>query len=381
MDKTKTLPAVFIRLADSPIPRVQRMMLVARELGFDPHFVGSYRQRGLERHTVFEGWEVERIGPFFSLLNGSRPWYYIASILRYWKSLYFHLRGLRPALIHVSDFEVFWPARLYAMLNRVPIVYNIHDNLALRYRVSDPIAAFLNVLEGCAVLASSVTLVPEEFRKRALPKWASEKIHVVRNAPVDPGYSEPNETLNTPVGILYAGWLDEGRGLRNLIDLVQRNQDMVLRVAGSGDAALVLASQTAERTEFKGYLSHKEIMEETAASDFVAALYEPSRPINRFAASNKVAEALAVGRPVIVNKELEIVRLLEQYDCAVFVDYDRTADIGPLLKGLRSNASRYRKMCLNARRAYEENYAWETIRDASVAVFQAAVRTMQSTVE
>lgn len=375
MDPEEKPLAVFIRLADSPIPRVQRMMLIARDLGFYPYFVGSHRQRGLESHSVFEGWEVERVGPYFSLLNGSRPWYYLTSIVRYSHALYSRLRDMRPALIHVSDFETFWPARLYATLNHIPILYNIHDNLALRYRVSREAAAFLNVLEGCAVLASSATIVPEEFRKTALPTWARRKIHVVRNAPVDPGFSKPDKFGHKSAAILYAGWLDEGRGLRNLIQLAERNDNLLLRVAGNGDGTLLREVQTAERTEFKGYLNHKEIMEETAAADFVAALYDPRRPINRYAASNKVAEALAVGRPVIVNKELEIVRLLEPYACAVIADYDRAAELGPVLHALRADESRYWQMCLNARRAYEENYAWETIRDASVAVFNAVERT------
>jgi len=370
-------PAVFVRLSDAPIPRVQRMMLVAKELGFEPYFIGSFRQAGLTRRAIIEGWQVERIGPHFPLLNGTRPLYYVASILRYWAALFTRLRQIRPSLLHVSDFEVFWPARLYAVLNGIPILYNIHDNLSLRYKCSRATGAILNILEGLAVFSATVTIVPEEFRKSALPRWARRKVRVVRNTPVDPGYKPPHKPGSDPVTILYAGWLDEGRGLRKLIELVAREPKLLLRVAGNGDPALVQAAKEARNTEFRGYLSHREVMEQTAASDFVAALYDPRRAINRYAASNKIAEALAVGRPVIVNRELRISALLETYDCAVFIDYAHAADVGSMLSSLRSDAIRYEQMCLSARKAYEENYSWENVRLSSHSVFLAAERAFQ----
>ena len=50
-------------------------------------------------------------------------------------------------------------------------------------------------------------------------------------------------------------------------------------------------------------MPNEDVIAETARCDFSAALYDPIRPINRFAASNKIAEALAVGRPLIINDD------------------------------------------------------------------------------
>ena len=44
MDSDRGATAVFVKLADRPIPRVVRMMAVARELGFEPLFLGVRRQ-------------------------------------------------------------------------------------------------------------------------------------------------------------------------------------------------------------------------------------------------------------------------------------------------------------------------------------------------
>ena len=56
MDSDRGATAVFVKLADRPIPRVVRMMAVARELGFEPLFLGVRRQRGLPSTAVWEGY-------------------------------------------------------------------------------------------------------------------------------------------------------------------------------------------------------------------------------------------------------------------------------------------------------------------------------------
>jgi glycosyltransferase involved in cell wall biosynthesis len=348
------------------------MMVVARDLGLAPRFLGAFRESDLPRTDDWEGWEVERIGPYFPLLNGRRPLLYLASVLRYDAALLRRLVELRPAMVHVSDFELFLPARIYTALAGSPLIYNIHDNLSQRYRCPRAVARLLNVLEGLAARAATVTVVPEEFRRAALPSWARAGVQVVRNSPIDPGYSPPAPLGERPTTLFFAGWLDEGRGIRQLLDLASSGAGLRLRVAGQGDDALLARIAATDTVEFLGYLRHAEVMSQTARCDFVTALYDPRRPINRYAASNKIAEALAVGRPPIINRELKIAALLEPYDCAVVVDYDDIASLGERLARLRSDEGRYRGMCQRARRAYEEHYSWEVVRAASRSAFQTA---------
>ena len=56
-------------------------------------------------------------------------------------------------------------------------------------------------------------------------------------------------------------------------------------------------------------------------NSILCGLYTTIQRINRYAASNKIAEALGIGRPVIINKELEIYKILKKYDCSIAVDY------------------------------------------------------------
>ena len=130
------------------------------------------------------------------------------------------------------------------------------------------------------------------------------------------------------VTVLYAGWIDAGRGIRELAQMVSRSPHVRLRVAGSGDDDLLGELADRERIELLGQLTHVEALRETAACDFVAALYDPDRVINRFAASNKIAEALAIGRPNSDERRDRGIEDAEEYQCIVRIRYEDAAPGG-----------------------------------------------------
>jgi glycosyltransferase involved in cell wall biosynthesis len=368
----KIRTAAFVRLCNRPIPRVLRMMLAAEALGLDPIFVGAFRDKGLASRDCWDDWEVVRIGPYFPLVNGTRPFLYLWSVLRFGFSTLKYLFKTKPDLVHASEFEAFWACRAYGWLSGKPVIFNIHDNLGQRYTCPAWVAAVLNFAEGLAATAATTTTVPEDFRRRALPSWCQHNVLVVKNAPVDPGYREITSRPSDMVRLFYGGWIDAGRGIRPLTGLVTQSPTTQLRLAGEGGEDLVSHIRAQPGVTFLGYLNHKAVIEETASCDFVAAFYDPSRPINRFAASNKIAETLAVGRPLLVNAEQEIVGLLEEYGCAVVVPYETVSSIGPLLSDLRADEPRYAEMCRQARRAYEDHYAWPLVWTSMMKLYSAA---------
>ena len=345
-------------------------MTVARTVGLQPRFVGARRERSRRRDEVWEGFPVELIGPSFPLVNGRRPGLYVGSVVVFWLALLAYLMRARPAVVHVSDFELYWPARWYSLVARVPLIYNIHDNLSQRYRVWRLVAKALNIIEGAAAITATVTVVPEGFRRAALPSWARSKVVVVRNAPIDPGSCPPECRDGATVILFVGGWIDAGRGMETLAELVERNDGLRLRVAGMGDPQMISALEAHPRIDVLGYLPQSEVIRETAGADFVCALYDPIRPINRFAASNKIAESLAVGRPLVINRELEIAKVLAPYRCTVEVDYGDPADLAERLRKLRTARQEYQAMCSRARRAYEDHYAWESVRADILGVYR-----------
>lgn len=369
--KPKTQLAVFTRLCSRPIPRVTRMMDVARELGLETLFLSARREEGLAETETYAGHPVRRTGPFFPLLNGRSPLLYVRSVIAYNRALFRELCRFRPQIIHCSDIETMPAGLLYKWRSGARLIYNIHDNLAQRYNVPGWAQFILNIPEGIAVRLSSVTLVPEAFRRDALPAWCRGKVSVVRNMPVDRGVIPPGET-GGPIRLFFGGWLDKGRGLQQLMALVRENEDFELTIAGDGAPELVAEVGDTPRARYLGFLTHDEIMAETARAHVVTALYDPSRPINRYAASNKLAEALACGRPVLVNSEMLITEALKGHDCLIKLPYESIRSDAPdLLRAMMAGGgAAYRSKCAAARSAYEELYIWDVARTAMVKAFR-----------
>jgi hypothetical protein len=118
---------------------------------------------------------------------------------------------------------------------------------------------------------------------------------------------------------------------------------------------------------FLGFLDSRAIIEETVACHFVPVLHDPSRVINRFAASNKLAEALSIGRPAILNTELEIAREFATASCLVETSYAQAAAVAPKLRALAADPDAYAQACNAARRLYDVHYSWEKVRADSLS--------------
>jgi glycosyltransferase involved in cell wall biosynthesis/O-antigen/teichoic acid export membrane protein len=363
--------AIFLRLAARPVPRVTRMMTVARDSGLDAIFVGAFRDKELPKDDSWEAFPVRRVGNPFPLLNGKRPLLYVRSVLSCNLGFLSLLWKERPRVVHASDLEVMPAAILYRIAHPSRLIFNIHDNLAQRYSLPGWINAFLNAIEGAAVLLSDQTLVPEEFRRKALPGWCWHKVRVIRNLPPDKGAKPPPPFTNGKIRLFYGGWLDWQRGLEALLALAQE-PDIELRIAGEGAPVIVDRLKQLSSVTYLGFLDSQAILDETIACHFVAALYDPSRVINRFAASNKLAEALSIGRPAILNTELEIAKELAGACCIVETPYAQAAGIAPTLRALAADTGAYARACSSARQLYDENYSWEKVKTDSVIAMTGA---------
>ena len=357
--------AIFLRLAARPVPRVTRMMTVARDAGFDVSFVGAFRSEGLPSDDSWEGFPIRRVGKPFPLLNGRKPLLYVRSVVFCNRGFLAVLRKERPRVVHASDIEVMPAAILYRITHRSRLVYNIHDNLAQRYALPGWINAVLNAAEGVAVLCSDQTLVPEGFRRKALPKWCQSRVLVVRNLPPDKGALPPPPFTNGKIRLFYGGWLDWQRGLEALLTLA-KEPDIELRIAGEGAPEIVDSLKRHSSVTFLGFLDSRAIIEETVACHFVPVLYDPTRVINRFAASNKLAEALSIGRPAILNTELEIAREFTGAGCLVETPYAQATAVAPKLRALAADPDAYGQACNAARRLYDANYSWDEVKAVSL---------------
>lgn len=350
--------AIFFRNGSKPVPRALRMMKVAEDLGYKSVFCGAIRENDIESSGIWEGFKFYRVGSKYPLLNGKGLITYLKYTFIFNFYLYRFFKKKSPKILVASDFEVMIPALLYSLIFRVSLIYNIHDNLAQRYNVNKITYFFLNCLEGLAVLMSNAALVPEEFRKSSLPKWCIHKISIVKNIPGKISFSEPKFDGNK-IKLFYGGWLNYNRGIKQLIELANSNDLFELEIAGSGSISIINEIKSNKNITYLGYLTHEESLRKTREAHFIPIFYNPKILINKYAASNKLAETLAVGRPLLVNSELVILNSFKSYDCIISDKYENINNIGHTLIEIFNDRDKYLEVCKKSRKLYEKYYNWD----------------------
>ena len=267
--------AIFFRNGSRPVPRAIRMMKTAEELGYESIFCGALRNVSDSKESYLDGFRVIRVGKLYPLLNGKKLFTYINYTIVFCVSLYKYFKKTNPSLLVASDFEVMIPAIIYSKMYNVRLIYNIHDNLSERYNLPSFIRYILNIMEGTVTILSESAMVPEIFRKTSLPKWCQHKIHIVKNTPGDISFSNP-PPFDEKIKLFYGGWLNWGRGIKELINLGKLNPQISITIAGSGSDDIVLFIKKHDFIKYLGHISHEESLNETRKAHFIPSFYDPS---------------------------------------------------------------------------------------------------------
>ena len=79
-----------------------------------------------------------------------------------------------------------------------------------------------------------------------------------------------------------------------------------------------------------------------------------------------LAESLAVGRPLLLNSEMKIIKSFQEYDCIIKTEYKSIDSLGGRLLELTNDKDKYFQMCSDSRRIFEDKYSWSEARTEMV---------------
>ncbi len=343
---------VFVRSASLGVtPAVSRYVSALREFGFGG-LIQGLELAYLGRRSSLEGLQAttSMSSPFETTRQRA------IALLRWQVFQLVTLWRLRPRVIQLCDVFSVAPAVAAKFLFGSVLVFDIRDNakLAVGHR-SHGLGLLLGAVEAVGALASDEVIVVSLPLKAILPARARAKATVVPNAPAADSFCELR--------------FSEGKTLRvNLSGFVsfRRNLDAWLRAAVSdGGVTLDLYGNVAdERTAeiLRQYgmspvlpCGREDAIHRMQAADVVSLMYDPAIEINRFAAPNKLYEALMLGKPVLCARGMRMAEELEERDCGFAVDYGDEGALREAIARLRAPGARER-MGANGRRLFVESY-------------------------
>lgn len=279
----------------------------------------------------------------------------------FWLRLFFKLMTARSADVHYAHtFECALVCCVVRILRRIPYVYHIHDNIGISHHWWSLLAPLIDRVDGWVVKHAAAVVVPDQSRVIGPLRPFASKISVVPNCTgaFDGGAVGRDSHDVDVVTVLAIGSLEEDRGIDLLLKSVEGLRSIRIVAAGrvAGDALRQSFSQSPE-VELLGSVPHSMMRSIYERGDIVFLFYRPDLDLNIRAAPMKFLEALAAGRPVLVNGEIKISSVVLQqgigYVCAFNV-----ADLRSTLKRMATDRATLLAMGKRAREVYERDYGF-----------------------
>lgn len=378
-----TAPRVLILVENNSVPADRRVWSIATALTRAGCEVVVVCPQGNEdQRSPFElrdGVQIHRY-PLSSASGGMRGYLreYRSALWHTWR-LVRRLSRERPFdVVHACnppDFMLFaaWPARRAG----ARLVFDHHDltpelfltRYGERHRWLHRLTLLLERLSFAT--ADVVLATNESYRLVALTRGRKrpEEVFVVRNGPdlrrFRPLAPDPELKRGRPLLIGYVGLMAPQDGvdhaLRALARLGQRRGDWHAIFAGEGDARPELGRLTREldlqdRVEFVGWLDDAQIARLLSSAD-VCLAPEPRSPLNDVSTMIKIAEYMAMSRPVVAY-ELRESRFAAG-DAAVYAEPNDVVSYAARIEELLDDPQKRAEMGRLGRERVERELSWE----------------------
>jgi glycosyltransferase involved in cell wall biosynthesis len=226
-----------------------------------------------------------------------------------------------------------------------------------------------------------------ELERRGIP---DEKLVFIPNASdldvfrpdaVDEGFRR-RHGLEGRFVALYAGSMGRAYGLDQLVDAAA-----TLKRLGDGRVAIVALGDGGERARleqraaelglenlrFLPAVPKEELAGIVGAADVTLTIFAPY-PVLETTSPNKFFDSLAAGKPVVVNLDGWLRRLVEEHDAGVWVPGGNAEALAGALSVLAGDSARVKRMGRNARELAEREFGRDEMADRLARTLEDAVR-------
>ena len=362
---------VFVR-SKSPAglePRIAKEAGTLARAGFEVHVILWDRELAYPEEETRDGIRIHRFR-----LRAPEGQPSLALLLpRWWAHLFFRLLRLRPDVVHAVDFDTVVPAYGAAQLAEARLVYDIFDFYAemITATLSDRLRGSLAKWERSMIARADAVIVPDLHRREQFgttrPKRLVEILNVPEDRPVPRAREDPDQFV-----VFYGGMIARDRGLKDLV-IACEDVGAKLVVAGHGpdEAELLNHIESSHAASYLGTIPYDEVLERTAACQVVAALYDPRVPNNRFAAPNKLFEAMMFAKPVLVSEGTLAADIVREVGCGLVVRYGDREALKKALESLMLSSSEAAAMGARGRAAFERRYNWKAMEPRLLDTYHA----------
>jgi len=262
-------------------------------------------------------------------------------------------------IIHAFNLDTIIFSVILGKLKNKKIIYDVADFYSDSLPEGTP--KFIRMVIGkteifFAKQANFVFLADDSRIKQF--KFKLKRYLSIYNSPIQKDIKDV-KINNKGLTIFFGGVLYLSRGLKEMIEVVNRRKDVKLIIAGYGgdEEKIKKLIEKSKNITFLGKINYDTILSYTKSSDILFALYDPNVPNHKFSSPNKLFEAMMLGKPIIVNKGTSMDKIVKKEKCGLIIEYGNLSQIDETINKLKSVSLR-NELGKNGKRAYKEKYNW-----------------------
>ena len=266
-------------------------------------------------------------------------------------------------IIHSCDLDTALPARLISKFFKKKMVYDIFDYYIDSHYVPNKMKKIVENTEIYIINEADLTIICTEERREQIKKAKPKKCIVIYNTPkIDRNNIKQKviKSSNDKLKIVYVGILQENRLLKEIGEEIKKYPDFELHIGGFGQLQKYFSelSENYGNIFYYGQMEYEDVLNLEEDANLLFATYNPEISNHKYSAPNKLYEAMALGKPIIVCENTGIDELVKNDNIGISISYDAKKFI-EVIENLSENKKLQKKLSDNAKRLYNEKYSWK----------------------
>lgn len=354
--QNKKLRVVIIRSNPcNPDPRVEKEARAISEIASVKILAWDREGQSPKREKLPYA-EIERLrlkAPYGSLL--------LFFLIPIW-NLYIFLNLIfkKFDIVHACDFDTVIPSFLVAKIRGKKIVYDIFDFYADMSPLPSFVTKPISWIDKQIIKKVDTVILVDENRKSQIKPAMPKKLVFIYNTPdIDNKIAKSLRSKKIIKNyFFYGGSLNSDRMIKDIVEIFTQNKNLTLEIAGWGPLKEFVQkiSKRNRNIKFLGKVTYDTVLEKTAQSQAVIAFYDPAIKNNQMASPNKFFEAIAIGKPIITNRNTLMAEYVKKYNLGYTVDFGDKKNTEKALTNI--SGSRLAEFKKNSLKIYEKKYNW-----------------------
>lgn len=270
-------------------------------------------------------------------------------------------------IIHACDFDTAIPARIISKIYNKKLVYDIFDYYIDSHYVPSKLKGIVEKVEIYIINNADLTIICTEQRKKQISKATPKKCIVIYNTPDIENYNLDKKVIkseNNKIKLVYVGILQENRLLKEIGEKIKERTDIELHIGGFGtyEEYFEGLSKKCSNVFYYGKMEYGDVLCLEKDCDILFATYNPSIENHKFSAPNKLYEAMALEKLIIVCKNTGIDSIVEKEKIGETISYNAD-EFMKRINLLYNNKKLMQEYSDNMVNIYTSKYSWSKMEE------------------